>query len=328
MDVVQILEYMQSQNLIRLNKISGDYYSVYCPIHNNGNERRPSCGVLLHDQYRNGQRYPEGFVHCFTCGHAKTLKDTIEDILKVHPVDSSVRQQLKQMIGSDVNQSTGRMISDELAKSISAKFALKNVQNMMNKEPQYISEAELATYRYTVKYMYDRKLTDEIIERYDVGFDANYIPKGGKKKVPCITFPVRNLNGETLFIVRRAIEFKRFYMPDDIQKSVYGIYELPKNATSVYVFESCFNALTCVRYGKPAVALLGTGTPYQIDQLKRLGVREFILGFDPDEAGERATRKLKSALKDCAIVWSLKGIPEGQDMNDLTLEQFQNLELE
>lgn len=138
---------------------------------------------------------------------------------------------------------------------------------------------------------------------------------------------MRDIKGRSLFIVRRAISIKRFYIPNDIQKPVYGIYELPRGCQSVVIVESCFNALTSVRYGKPAVALLGTGTPYQIEQLKRLGVREFILGFDPDEAGERATRRLKKALKSVALVWQFEGIPEGKDINDLSEEEFNSLEL-
>ena len=110
-------------------------------------------------------------------------------------------------------------------------------------------------------------------------------------------------------------------------KPVYGLYELPKGCKSVIVCESAFNALTCWVYGKPAVALFGTGNSYQIQQLKELGVNEFILAFDPDEAGKRATAKLKKALHSIAIVWSFEGIPEGKDINDLTKKEFDALEL-
>lgn len=327
MYVVGLLEYMSSQGLIRLNKITGDYYSVYCPFHNNGQERRPSAGVLLHDQYRNGQLYPEGMFNCFTCHTAGSLTQWIPKLLGERVVPESVKQYIEEQIGSRVDVESGRLFSEEMSKSLQAKFAIHSIQSMTRTHREYISEEELETYRFTVPYMYDRKLTDDIIEKYDVGVDLHYIPKGGKKEIPCVTFPVRDITGRSLFIVRRAIPIKRFYMPNDIQKPVYGIYELPQNCKSVVVVESCFNALTSVRYGRPAVALLGTGTPYQIEQLKQLGVREFILGFDPDEAGERATRRLKKALKSVALVWQFEGIPEGKDINDLSEEEFNSLEL-
>lgn len=328
MDVVRILERLESLNLVRLNKIAGDYYSVYCPFHSNGQERRPSCGVLIHEQYRNGQLYPEGWWHCFTCGIAKSMKQAVEEILSLHPVSSDIREELNRLIGDDLTVESSHLVSPKEVDSIISRFAIKNINQMSNKKVTYISEEELASYRYVVPYMYERKLTDQIINKYDIGVDMHFIPYGGKKEVPCITFPVRDKNGNVLFILRRAISSKRFFIPDDVQKPVYGIYELPKGINTVVVCESCFNALTSVRYGKPAVALLGTGTPYQIEQLKRLGVSNFILALDPDEGGRRGTARLRKALKSCAVVWSYVGIPEGKDVNDLTEEEFNNLELE
>lgn len=328
MDVVRILERLESLNLVRLNKIAGDYYSVYCPFHSNGQERRPSCGVLIHEQYRNGQLYPEGWWHCFTCGIAKSMKQAVEEILSSHPVSSDIREELNRLIGDDLTVESSHLVSPKEVDSIISRFAIKNIQQMSNKKPTYISEEELASYRYVVPYMYERKLTDQIINKYDIGVDMHFVPYGGKKEVPCITFPVRDKNGNVLFILRRAISSKRFFIPDDVQKPVYGIYELPKGINTVVVCESCFNALTSVRYGKPAIALLGTGTPYQIEQLKRLGVNSFILALDPDEGGRKGTARLRKALKSCAIVWSYVGIPEGKDVNDLTEEEFNNLELE
>lgn len=328
MDVVRILERLESLNLVRLNKIAGDYYSVYCPFHSNGQERRPSCGVLIHEQYRNGQLYPEGWWHCFTCGIAKSMKQAVEDILSSHPVGSDIREELNRLIGDDLAVESSHLVSSKEVDSIISRFAIKNIHQMSNKKVTYICEEELASYRYVVPYMYERKLTDQIINKYDIGVDMHFIPYGGKKEVPCITFPVRDKNGKVLFILRRAISSKRFFIPDDVQKPVYGIYELPKGINTVVVCESCFNALTSVRYGKPAVALLGTGTPYQIEQLKRLGVSNFILALDPDEGGRSGTVRLRKALKSCAVVWSYVGIPEGKDVNDLTEEEFNSLELE
>ena len=131
-----------------------------------------------------------------------------------------------------------------------------------------------------------------------------------------------------MFFCRRSIAGKFFNYPTGVTKPVYGLYELPDNCKSVIVCESCFNALTCWVYGKPAVALLGTGNSYQIQQLKELGVNEFVLAFDPDEAGRKATEKLKCALHSVAIVWSYANIPAGKDINDLTKDEFDNLYVE
>lgn len=325
MDVEKILEILQSHNLIRLNKPLGKYYSIYCPFHNGGNERRASCGVLLEDEWRNGKRYPQGLVHCFTCHYAKTLSEMVTDLLNQRNISKSGLDWLVENVpGFDASNTEFEfLIPQDLMKQINNQYALDSINHILNQnKPKYVSEEELVSYRFCVDYMYQRGLTDEIIAKYDVGVDMNYVPSGRKNPVPCITFPVRDIKGNTLFICRRSIEGKAFYLPSNVEKSVYGLYELPKNSTHVIITESCFNTLTSVKYGVPSVSLLGTGTEYQISQLKNLGVQEFILGLDPDEAGDRGSKKLKNKLRDVAIVRRMVDIPAGKDINDLTYDEF------
>ena len=61
-------------------------------------------------------------------------------------------------------------------------------------------------------------------------------------------------------------------------------------------------------------------------QLRRLGVREVRVGTDPDEAGDKAYKRIKKSLQDVSIVWRYQ-IPEGKDINDLSYEEFKSLEL-
>lgn len=324
MDVEAILNKMESMDLIRLSRPTGDYYQVYCPIHSGGQEKKPSCGVLLHDQVRNGHKYPAGFTHCFSCGLAKPLPDLITEILKNKHISKSGLDWLKENIPDFDGEVSDfdYLIPTDLAQSLQSKFAVEYIITQMQKQAgTYVSEQELASYRLTVPYMYQRGLTDEIIEKYDIGYDANFIPPGRKKPLPCITFPVKDINGNTLFLCRRSIEGKFFHYPQGVEKSVYGIYELPKDVKSVLVCESCLNALKAIRFGYPAVALLGTGTSYEITQLKRLGVQEFVLCLDGDEAGQKGAEKLKRALRTVALVWTIK-MPPDKDVNDCEKEEF------
>ena len=110
-------------------------------------------------------------------------------------------------------------------------------------------------------------------------------------------------------------------MPQGLEKPVYVLFELGENSNIVILCESIFNALTCYVYGYKALALFGTGTKLQLNTLKTLGVKEFVLGLDPDEAGIRGAKKLKNALKSVAIIRTM-GIPEGKDINDLSKEEF------
>lgn len=328
-DITRVVESLRDMGILRAFKISGDWYSCYCPFHSDGNEKKPSFGILLVDQYRNGRKYSAGFAHCFTCGYAKNLLDFISDLFSAKDVSQSAISWISSILPEfSVSEEDDSLVPLSIMQGLNAKFAVDYMKSMIKDKQEFISEQELTSYRYTVPYMYQRGLTDAIIDKYDIGYDAHHIPPGRKKELPCITFPVRDKDGNTLFFCRRSVEGKYFNYPSNVQKPVYGIYELPKGCKSVVICESCFNALTCVKYGKSAVALLGTSNSYQIQQLKELGVNEFILALDPDEAGRRATAKLKKALKDVAIVWSYVGIPEGKDINDLDYETFMNLDLE
>lgn len=263
--------------------------------------------------------------NCFSCGLAKSMPDTITEILKTRGISKSGFDWLTENVpGFDPEVSEfDYLIPQDISQQLNNKYALDYINSkIISESKSFVPESELASYRMIVPYMYQRGLTDEIIEKYDIGYDANFIPPGRKKPMPCITFPVKDLSGNTLFLCRRSIEGKFFHYPQGVEKSVYGIYELPKGVRSVIICESCLNALRLVSYGYNAVALLGTGTSYEINQLKQLGVQEYILCLDGDEAGQRGAAKLKKALSQTAIIWTVH-MPPDKDANDCkTKEEF------
>ncbi len=325
MDIIAVVDKLAEFQLVRPNKIINNYYSIYCPFHNNGQERKPSCGVLLHDEYRNDVRYREGWVHCFSCGVSKDLVEAVTDILKSKSIQKSGIDWLRDNVpGFEEEFEFEYLIPQDLMESVNNKFALDYINEKKQNITAYVSEEELQQYRFTVPYMYERKLTDDIIAKYDVGVDLHWIPPGRKRPVPCITFPVRDEYGRTLFICRRSIQGKLYSLPTGVTKPVYGLDMIPKGTSSIIICESIINALTLISYNYNAVALLGTGNSYQLNQLKRLGCREFVLCMDGDEAGRKATEKLKRQLSSVAIVWTIH-MPDGKDANDCTESEFKEL---
>lgn len=325
LDVEQVLHKLEELKLVRLHKQSGEWYQVYCPLPHNGHyENKPSCGVLLHEQYKGDKKYPAGFFHCFSCGLAKSMPDTITEVLKTKGISKSGFEWLKENVEGfeEDYEDFDYLIPQNLMNAINANYAVDYINSIITQNTtNFISDQELATYRQIVPYMYERGLTNELIEKYDIGYDANFIPPGKNKPVPSVTFPVKDKNGNTLFLCRRSIKGKMFNYPQGVEKSLYGLYELPKNTKSVIICESCFNALTAIKYGYPAVALLGTGTAYEISQLQQLGVQEYVICLDPDEAGRRGANKLKKALSGVGLVW-IVDMPDGKDLNDCTKEEF------
>ena len=325
-DLELALAQLSNMGLLRLGKVTGNYQTAYCPFHKDGKESRPSFGILLREEVRGGRRYQIGFSHCFTCGTVhQTLPALVTAILKTRHITQSGLEWLQKNVPGFVPDTTyDPLIPEELMTATTAKFGVEYLQSLQKGQVTYVPEEELASYRFVVPYMYERKLTDELIEKFDVGYDANWVPPGRKRAVPCITFPVRDKSGHTLFICRRSIAGKLYNYPEGVLKPLYGIDVIPPGCKSIVICESIINAITSWRYGYPAVALLGTGNSFQLQQLRELGASEFVICTDGDEAGHKAAAKLKRQLHRVALIYTIP-MPEGKDLNDCTEEEFHAL---
>jgi DNA primase len=268
---------------------------VSCPFHKDGQERKASCGI----------RKSDGWTHCFSCGESCSLEQLISRCFGYADFGQyGLNWLTKNFLGEIAEKRDLHIDLDRNIKQIT---------------PEYITDIELNKYRYYHPYMFTRKMNERVIEIFDIGFD---------KATQCITFPVRDENGNCLFIARRSVNIKYFNYPSNVEKPVYGLYELKKyanNPDEIYVCESMINAITLWVYGKYAVALNGTGTKSQIEQLKKINCRKLILALDPDKAGRLGSIKLYKNLKNYKIITFLAGIPEGKDINDLDEEQFKKL---
>ena len=298
LDVVAIITELKNQlavnGIFLFNSIKElpDDVMISCPFHKDGQERKPSCGV----------RKEDGWVHCFACGESSSLAQMISRCLGYNDLGQQGLGWLKTNFLGDI--SVNRNLNLDLSRNTSI---IKN---------QFVTEDELKKYRYYHEYMFKRKMTEEVIEKFDIGYDVN---------TNCITFPVRDSDGNCLFVARRSVIGKYFNYPTNIEKPVYGLYELPNNVDEIIICESMINCITCYVYRKCAVALNGTGTEYQISQLSKLNCRKFILALDPDEAGEKGCNRIYKSLHRNKIITKYV-IPKGKDINDLTREEFENLQ--
>ena len=282
---------------------SGNNIQTNCPFHKEGQERKPSFGI----------NKKTGECHCFGCGWSGTLSEMIsncfgKDDFGVYGNKWLIRNFLSVAVESrpdiDVDFCRRKKITSETKK--------------------YISEQELDSYRYTHPYMYKRKLTDEIIDLFDIGYDKN---------TECITFPNRDINGNCLFIARRSVKTKFFNYPQDVEKPVYGLYECNICAKTIknwfpdeiIICESMIDALTCWVYGKYAVALNGTGNENQFKTLRNMPNRKFILATDMDEAGLKARERIKQSLGNKLVTEYVWDINVAKDINDMNKEYFDSL---
>lgn len=292
---------------------NGENIQTNCPFHKNGKERKPSFGV-------NGKIDK---CHCFACGWSGTIEEMISElygyqdkgkfgkrwlIKRFNTVGIETRPNILKGVGFD-GVSGGIHNNGNIRDRRGFKANCSGIET----DTTRITEEELESYRYIHPYMYQRGLTDEIIERFDIGYDRNRQE---------ITFPVLDLNGECVFVAGRSVKSKFFRLPQGQNKPVYQAYRFVDSSYKyAYITESFLNCLTLWKYNKPAMALIGTGNNYQYDILNNLPVREYILAFDPDEAGYRATERFKKTVRG-KIIREIKYQEPDKDVNDLQEDFF------
>lgn len=302
-DLMTILKELQSQlnvngiNLLGRMRELPDDCQVCCPYHKDGQERRPSAGI----------KKDTGIFHCFTCGETHTLQEMIshcfgrdDDVVGAFGWEWLLKNFLT--------------VSIEERKSLNLDF----LRNKEEAKVNYVSDEELDKYRVYHPYMWKRKMTPEVVEIFDIGYD---------EKTSSITFPVRDIRGRCLFIARRSVVTKFFNYPAGAEKPVYGLYELSQLTTyprEVIICESMIDAIYFWTVGKYAVALNGLGNELQFKQLKEMQCRKFILCTDSDDAGMKARMRIKKNVRNKLITEYI--LPEGRkDANDCTPEELLNL---
>ena len=301
-DIMLLLQktlHRENINLLKdlwMPKSPGQDIVFTCPFHKNGNENRPSAGIMTRADRDTGKVY----FNCFTCHEKGTLETLVSRCFGYYGENFGAQWILKHFGTIEVENREGLIY-------------IPSREKPKPKKIEYVSEEELDSYRYTCTYMYDRHLNDEMINLYDIGYQKDFYGQ------EAITFPVLDIQGRCLFVARRCIHKKYYWYPPNSDKPLYGIWEARKlfpNSKVCYIVESMLNAITLVQNGFCAIAMLGTGTNTQIEEIKRLGYRRYVIATDPDPAGYRSRDKLIEALKSVAFLEYLD-LPQGCDVNDL-----------
>jgi len=89
-----------------------------------------------------------------------------------------------------------------------------------------------------------------------------------------------------------------------------------ENAERIYIVEGILDALVLEQVGLPAIATLSS--VHNPESCFKQGIH-YILGFDNDSAGIKATKKFKAYLNEQGISFSVQLPPTGKDWNDLLI---------
>lgn len=281
-----------------IGNVKGNNVKITCPFHKNGEESRPSCFVFTNEDDNN---VIWGTVKCFTCGTSMSLHRLVS-----HCLNCSIEEGKQWLL-------------DNFGNTFIEEYELLD-EISISKEKKILSfkdESELENYSYLHPYHFKRGLTEDIIKKFKIGYDFD---------TDCITMPVWDENDNLISIVRRSVSTKKYILEENKNKPVYLLNFIKKDyhGDLIYVCESQINALTLWSWGYKAIALLGTGSKSQYEILNRSGIRNYMLCLDGDTAGDKGTlRFLENINKDCIV--SIKAIPRGKDVNDLSKEEFENL---
>lgn len=286
------------QLLQKAPKQSGNSLQIQCPYHGNGLEHKPSAGI----------RKSDGMFHCFACNEIHTLPEVISHCFGHEDMGNFGWQWLMKNFAT---------VQREERKKVELDFSRVGINT--NNNGSFVTAEELDSYRYYHPYWKKRGITDErIIELFDLGYD---------KKTKCITFPVRDKQGNCLFVARRSVNSKYFNYPQGVTKPLYGLYELCISgiqAKEIIVCESMLDALTVWEYGDYAVAMNGLGNELQFKQLRELPCRELILATDNDEAGQKARARIRKYVRNKIIKEFV--FPDGKkDINELSKAEYKRL---
>ena len=268
---------------------------VTCPFHKKHVEKKPACGVFLQDQ---ASGWKEGQFHCFACGATGDLPELVSACF----------------YSSDVRFGEDWLIERFGDTLIEAEVYLPPIDlHPKRVEKVFLDPRELDKYRMYHPYMWERKLTKEVVDRFEVGYDSAR---------DAITFPVYDEKHRLVFVTARSVRSKHFWIPEEVEKPVYLLYDiLEQHADTVYVTESQINALYLRTFGLNSVALFGTGSATQYETLRRSGIRNYILCFDGDEAGEKGARRFRKNMPNDVFITDVR-MPAGKDVNDLSLAEF------
>lgn len=272
-----------------------DYISVTCPSHNNGQEKRPSCGIYIGD---GDAEY--GSFNCFTCGQHGSFVHFVA--LCFDTTDSTAKKWLIKHFGE---------------KNTELKLELEPIILKKTEKNTYLDEKILEDFQSYHPYMDKRKLSKKVCETFKIKYDP---------KSECLVFPVWDERGNLYMLTRRSVKNKTFIIDKNKDKPVYLLNFIRKNnIPEITICESQINALTLWGWQIPAVATFGCNiTDKQVEILNKSGIKHIYLAFDGDEAGKKGTKKLISKLNKSILIDVIE-IPAGKDVNDLTEEEFNKL---
>lgn len=285
-EALRIVE--QSLSRSKNTKHNGTGVFIPCPFHTG--DTKPSLGVNLS---KNG--VPVGYFYCFGCG-AKGHWNILAEKLG-----------FPKLKGSDFKTNTvGDINFDEINREL---FALSSTENMLKSlgaefNMDWPSEETWRNIPGSLLSAIGAKIT------YDV-----------YTKDRAILLPV-TVNGKTVGMIKgtNQRQERSYIMSTGSWAKTYGLfpfdYAFSFKTQSIALVEGARDALRLIRFGLPAVAILGSQSWSETKRnlILSTGIKRVVLAFDGDRAGVQCTNKIWRDLKTLVPTSILKLKEESENL--------------
>lgn len=290
-DIEEFIRTLANLFDIKLAGRKGNELYCHCPFHANGQERTASASFRL-DGEKAGQFF------CFGC-HTKGTLSTI--LTKLFGTRRKAEHWLEQNYRS-IEKEDKRVVQKILPE------ALELTQEFD------LPESLLSNY---TPYFESRGIPLDLVKKYKL----MYSPARD-----AVIFPVYDDNNKIIFYQVRYLSSTsnlKWFIPKDAKPKIFGKLEVSKGP--VYVCESCFNALTLVKFGYNAVATFGARFDDTRFELLEIPTLKFIIAYDGDRAGKISTKQLLKFFRENGRLAEYLEVDDGKDINDfahLSKEDF------
>lgn len=264
---------------------TGSDLLMCCPFHS---ESKPSFGV--------NKEYPYLY-NCFSCRSGGNLVNLVQHTYNCNYFEAMriIRREFSDDL-ADIDIST--ILDEEVIET--EELTEEDINKYKGKKHSYIT---------------NRGISDYTLHKYEIGYD---------EETTSITFPVRFLNGEPAFIVRRGVWNKFYNIPKDAPRGsvLYGLNYLVDKVDSCYIVEGMVDVLSCYEAGIPSVGLGGRIlSDVQAKELIKAGIKEVTLLLDNDKWGVIGTIEAYKVLEKYPITVKVGTYPTkwGVDCMDCEL---------
>ena len=266
-------------------------FIIFCPFHNN---YRSPAGEI---------NKSTGIFYCFSC---QKTSDLVEFVMftSSRTYFESVRFIKSKEQESNLEQEMTRQLHTKADYVPYDELQVKRLHQQAIDSPRAIS------------YFYGRKITQESILKFGLGFSENQ---------DMVTVPVHSPDGMLLGFVGRSVEGKDFKNTPGLPKSktLFNLNRV-KTADKIYVVESSFDAIRLDQVGFPAVATLGANVSGMQIELLQKYFNNVIVIADNDEAGGNMKKRLLEKLGSRVSVVQLNS--KYKDIGDMSDEDIKSLD--